>query len=51
MMTDKAIEVVSKAAEKGRETTLNAAEVISLMLTAGFVAIGGGSLLLIIAVI
>ena len=51
MMTDKAIGVVSKVAEKEPEITLSAAEVLTLLLMAGFVAIGGGSLLFMIAII
>ena len=51
MMTDKAIEVVSKAAEKGQETTLSAAEVMTLALMVGFAVIGGLPLLLMLAII
>ncbi len=51
MMTAKAIGVVSEVAEKEPETTLSAAEVITLLLMAGFVAIGGGSFLFVIAII
>ena len=51
MMTDKAIGVVSKVAEKEPEITLSAAEVLSLLFVGGFVAIGGGSVLFMIAII
>ena len=42
-MIDRANEFVDEAERKAKETTLSAAEVISLALTAGFVAVGGGS--------
>lgn len=50
-MIDRANEFVDEAERKAKETTLSAAEVISLALTAGFVAVGGGSLLLMLAII
>jgi hypothetical protein len=51
MMIDKEIEAISNAAATGRETTLSAAEVITLFLMVGFGVIGGGALLLMLAII
>ena len=51
MMADKAIEVVSKAAEKGQETILSAAEVMTLALLGVFAVIGGVPILLLLAIV
>ena len=51
-MIDTANEIVAEAERKAQEeTTLSAAEVISLALTAGFAAVGGGSIFLLLAII
>lgn len=44
-------EFVSEAEQKAREFVWGAPEVITLVLTVGFVAAGGGSLLLVLAII
>ncbi|CAA9461759.1 MAG: hypothetical protein AVDCRST_MAG28-3389 [uncultured Rubrobacteraceae bacterium] len=52
MMIDKVTgRTLSGAAKRGQETTFGAAEAITLALMGGFAAIGGGSLLLMIAII
>ncbi len=51
MMADKAIEVVSKAAEKAQETTLSSAEVMTLALMGVFAVIGGVPILLLLAIV
>ena len=52
MMIDKVSgRTLAGAAKKGQETTFGPAGVITLALMGGFAAIGGGSLLLMIAII
>ena len=52
MMIDRQIgRTLAGAPKKSQETTFGAAERISLALMAGFAAIGGGTLLLMIAII
>jgi hypothetical protein len=50
-MIDKANKLVSEAEQRAQRFVWGAPEVITLLLSAGFVAMGGGALLLMLAII